>query len=72
VLVFLAEEVSAEADKTPFYIVAGALVAFAVILGFFGIARHERFPASKGLARGLMLVCLVLVAGTMVTAVTTA
>ena len=71
-LLFLAEEVSAEADKTPFYIVAGALVLFAVVLAFFGIARHETFPATKGLARGLMLVCALLVAGTMVTAVVTA
>jgi hypothetical protein len=34
--------------------------------------RHETFPSSSGAARGLVGVCVLLVAGTMVTAVLTA
>ena len=44
----LAAEEAAEPSKTPFYILAGALVAFALILGVVGTARHETFPPSRG------------------------
>ena len=68
----LTTSAESESSKAPFYIFAGCLVLFALVLAFGGIARHETFPASKGVARGLMLVCALLVAGTMVTAVVTA
>jgi hypothetical protein len=69
-LQFAAEE--AEPSKTPFYILASVLVAFAVLLAGVGTARHETFPPSRGVASLLMLVCAGLVAGTMVCAVITA
>jgi hypothetical protein len=61
-----------ESSKTPFYICAAALVAFALLLTAVGTARHETFPPSNAVGRLLTLVCLALVAGTMVTAVITA
>jgi drug/metabolite transporter (DMT)-like permease len=69
-LLLAAEE--AEPSKTPFYIVAGCLIVWALILAFGGMARHETFPPSRGVATGLMLVTALLVAGTMFTAVYTA
>jgi hypothetical protein len=59
-------------SKTPFYLCAGALIVFAALLAAVGTARHETFPPSRGLATALIGVCILLVAGTMVTAVVTA
>jgi len=59
---------AAEPSKTPFYIVGGALAAWAVILAFFGLSRHD-FPESPGRARGVMVISALLVAAAMVTAV---
>ncbi len=70
VLMQAAEE-AAEPSKTPFYVCAGALTAFAVILAIVGTMRHETFPRSQGLATAIMGVCALLVAGTMFTAVIT-
>jgi hypothetical protein len=70
-VLLLAAEEAAEASKTPFYILASALVAFALILAFFGTARHETFPPSKGVQTAIIGVGVLLVAGTMVTAVIT-
>jgi hypothetical protein len=67
----LAEEL-AKKSKTPFYILAGLLIVFAFSLGIGGTMRHETFPASSAAVRGLIGVCMLLVAGTMVTAVLTA
>ncbi len=69
VLQEVAEE--AEPSKAPFYIAATLLVIFAALLAIVGTRQHETFPPSRGLSRALMLVCAVLVAGTMVTAVIT-
>ena len=68
-LLFAQEE--AEPSKAPFYIAAAVLVAFALLLSAVGIARHATFPPSRGIANGLMLVCLILVAVTAYTAVIT-
>jgi hypothetical protein len=68
----LAAEEAAEPSKTPFYIFAVALVAYALGLSAIGVTRHETFPPSRGLATALIVVCMGLVAGTMVTAVVTA
>ena len=64
----LAEE---EVSKTPFYVAAGALVAFALLLSAVGISRHATFPPSRGVANGLILVMLILVAAAASTAVIT-
>jgi hypothetical protein len=61
-----------EPSKAAFYILAGLLILFAVVLTVVGTARHENFPPSEGAARAIMGVCALLVAGTMVTAVITA
>jgi hypothetical protein len=68
----MAAEEGAEPSKAPFYILAGCLIAFAVLLSVVGTRRHETFPPSRGVASALMLVCVLLVAGTMFTAVITA
>ena len=66
-----AEHAAEETSKTPFYVAAGLLTAFAVVLAFVGTVRHETFPPSRGVARGLMLLGALLVAATMATAVVT-
>jgi hypothetical protein len=71
-LLLQAAEEAAEPSKTPFYILAGVLVAFALGLSAVGTVRHETFPPSRGAARAIMLVAVLLVAGTMVSAVLTA
>jgi hypothetical protein len=71
-LLLQAAEEAAEPSKTPFYVAASLLVAFALILAAIGTARHETFPPSKGVSRAIMLVGALLVAGTMFTAVSTA
>jgi hypothetical protein len=71
-LLLQAAEEAAEPSKTPFYIFAAALVVFALILSAVGTMRHETFPPSRGAQRGIMLVALLLVAGTLLTAVVTA
>jgi hypothetical protein len=71
-LLLQAAEEAAEPSKTPFYILASCLVAFALILAAVGTARHETFPPTRGAQRAIMLVGALLVAGTMFTAVITA
>ena len=71
-LLLQAAEEAPEPSKTPFYILASCLVAFALILSAVGTARHETFPQTVGLQRAIMLVGVLLVAGTMFTAVITA
>jgi hypothetical protein len=63
---------AAEKSKTPFYILAGLLILFGFGLGIGGTTRHETFPPSAGAARAIVGVAVLLVAGTMVTAVLTA
>jgi plastocyanin len=58
-------------SKVPFYIAGGALAAWAVLVGFFGIT-HPDFPGSVGRSRLVMLTSALLVAATVTTAVTTA
>jgi hypothetical protein len=70
-VLLLAAEEAAEPSKTPFYILAGLLVAFALILSAIGTARHETFPPSRGVQIAIIGLGALLVAGTMVTAVIT-
>ena len=66
-----AAETAEEVSKAPFYISAGVLVGFAALLSGVGIARHATFPPSRGVANGLILVTLILVAATAYTSVIT-
>jgi hypothetical protein len=67
-LVLAAEAV--EPSKLPFYILGGALAAWAVVLGLVGLSRPS-FPQG-GAERAVLGVTGVLVLGAMVTAVVTA
>jgi len=64
-------EHSEEGSKAAFYVAAGALACWAVLLGVIGITR-ETFPRSEGTARVVMLVSGLLMAAAMATAVITA
>jgi hypothetical protein len=61
-----------EKSKLPFYVLGGALVAFALIVSALGISRHETFPPSKGALRGVLALAVLLVLGAMASAVITA
>jgi hypothetical protein len=63
-------EHSEEGSKTAFYIAAGVLAGWAVLLGAFGVTR-ETFPRGDGQARVVMLVSGVLMLAVMATAVAT-
>jgi hypothetical protein len=68
-LVLAAEE--AETSKTLFYVCAGLLAGWAVLLSLFGL-RSPDFPGSDGAARGVMTVSVVLVAATVAASIITA
>jgi hypothetical protein len=70
-VLFALQEAEEEVSKAPFYIAAGALCAFALLLSLVGIRGHATFPPSRGMANGLILVCVVLVAAAAYTAVIT-
>jgi hypothetical protein len=67
----LASAEGGESSKAAFYILGGALAAFAVVLSVVGM-RAADFPATPGAQRGLAAVTLLLVAGAMATAIITA
>ncbi|MDA0159212.1 hypothetical protein OM076_02955 [Solirubrobacter ginsenosidimutans] len=71
-LLLQAAEEASEPSKTPFYILASCLVAFALILAAIGTARHETFPPTRSAQRAIIGVGVLLVAGTMFCAVITA
>jgi hypothetical protein len=60
-----------ESSKTAFYVAGIALAVFAVLIGAIGIRGHETFPPSRGAARAVMGLAVLLVAATMATAVLT-
>ena len=70
-LITFAAAEAAKPDKTAFYIAGGALVLWALIISFIGVRGIETFPASKGQARGVMAVSVLLVAATMASAALT-
>ena len=57
-----------EHSRTPFFIVGGALAAFAVLVSVLGFIRPD-FPGGAVAGRGVMALGAVLVAGTMAMAV---
>jgi hypothetical protein len=60
-----------ESSKAAFYIAGGVLAAFAVVVSAIGIRGHETFPPSRGAARAVMGLAVLLVAATMAAAVLT-
>ena len=60
-----------EASKTPYYVSAGALAAFAVIVAAIGIRGHATFPPSQRAARAVMGLAALIVVATMASAVLT-
>jgi hypothetical protein len=61
-----------ETSKTPFYVAAGVLVVFALLIAAIGIRNDEHFPPTKAARSLVILVAVVLVGATMATAVITA
>ncbi|HKG02975.1 MAG TPA: hypothetical protein VKB03_07325 [Conexibacter sp.] len=70
-LAVVVEHSSDEGSKTAFYVAAGALACWAVLLGAFGVMRPA-FPRGNGPARAVMLVSGLLMVTTMACAVITA
>ena len=60
-----------ESSKTLFYAAGALLVAFALIVSAIGITRHETFPGSRGTARAVIGLAVLLVAFAMASAVIT-
>lgn len=58
----------AEPSKVPFYLLGGALAAWAVIVSAIGLARPA-FPGTGALARGVMALSAALVVAAMAAAV---
>ena len=67
----LAAEAEAEPSKTPFYILGGLLVLWAVALAGIGMSQAT-FPATAAAKRGVIALTALLVVGAMATAVITA
>jgi hypothetical protein len=70
-LITMAATEGEESSKTAFYVAGGVLAGFAVVISAIGIRGHETFPPSRGAARAVMLLAVVLVAITMTTAIVT-
>jgi hypothetical protein len=66
-----AAETGHEKSKTVFYICAGLLAGWAVVLAAIGMS-HATFPQAPGAQRVVQLISVVLVAAAMATAVATA
>ncbi len=61
---------ASEKSHVPFYITGAVLAVWAVVVSWIGLSRPS-FPGSAVGARGVMLISVLLVAGTMVAAVVT-
>jgi hypothetical protein len=70
-LLATAAEGAEETSKVPFYVAGIALTVFALIVAALGIRAHGTFPGSRGAARAVMGLGVLLVAATMATAVLT-
>jgi hypothetical protein len=70
-LAVVAEHASDEGSKTAYYVAAGVLAGWAVLLGAYGVMRPA-FPRGEGGARAVMLISGVLMVATMACAVITA
>jgi hypothetical protein len=63
--------VEEETSKLAFYLLGSLFAAWAVLLGAIGIMRHESFPPTAGAARGVMAISLLLMVGTVGSAILT-
>jgi hypothetical protein len=70
-LLATAAEGEEESSKTLFYVAGIALTVFALVIAAIGIRGHENFPPSRGAARAVMALAVLLVAFTMASAVLT-
>jgi hypothetical protein len=70
-LLAVAAEHEEETSKTPFYVAGITLTVFALVIAAIGIRGHEGFPPSRGAARAVMALAVLLVAATMASAVLT-
>jgi hypothetical protein len=70
-LLATAAEGAEETSKTAFYVAGIALTVFALVVAAIGIRGHEHFPPTRGAARAVMGLAVLLVALTMATAVLT-
>jgi hypothetical protein len=70
-LLVLAAVEEPKPDKTAFYICAGVLVLFAVLVAVVGTMRGGAWPGTLGARRGLCALAALLVAATMASAVLT-
>jgi hypothetical protein len=66
-----AAEAGHESPKTLFYVCGGLLAAWAVVVAAVGIRAHETFPSSRGTARGVMAISVVLIVATMASTIIT-
>ncbi|MDP9293812.1 MAG: hypothetical protein M3O90_05200 [Actinomycetota bacterium] len=71
-LISLAAAAEEEPSKTPFYILGGLLVVWAVAVSTVGILRHDTFPPTRAAARGVIAISVLLILGAMASAVLTA
>jgi len=60
----------ASSGHVPFYVAAGALAVWAIVIGAVGI-RSTNFPSSDGLTKALSAITVVLVVGTIGLAIST-
>ena len=70
-ITFAATEEGEESSKVLFYVFGGALAAWAVIVATIGIRAHDSFPPSRGAARGVMAISVLLILCAMASAVIT-
>jgi hypothetical protein len=70
-IVFAQHAAEEETSKTAYYVAGAVLAGFAVVISAIGISRHATFPSGKGGRNGVILLCAVLVAATMSTAILT-
>jgi hypothetical protein len=68
-LIAVAAAAESEPSKTPFYVCAGVLVLFAIVMTVVGTTRAGSFPATIGARRGVCALAALLVAATMASAV---
>jgi hypothetical protein len=70
-ITFAAAEEGHESSKVLFYVCGGLLAVWAVAVSAVGIRAHESFPPSRGAARGVMGISVLLILLAMASAIIT-